>query len=631
MMNKSEMDTRRNNDENQPTRRRGEATVLYTVEDTPPWYLCILLGFQHYLTAVGAMISVPILLSEFFCMDNDVVGKSELIGTIFFVSGLATLLQTTFGVRLPIVQGGTFSFVAPTIAIMLQPQWSCPYKEARLADGDGVNFTSHGLPDVGSDGHRDIWMKRIREIQGAIMVASLFQVVIGFSGIMGFVLRFIGPLAIAPTISLIGLSLFGAGSGFASQQWWIAIMTMFLITLFSQYMKDVSIPCFAVEKGKGCKVVKLPIFNLFPVLLAMIISWVVCAILTITDTLPSNANDWGYLARTDISINVLDESKWFRFPYPGQWGLPTVSTASVFGMLAGVLASMVESVGDYYGCARLSGAPPPPTHAVNRGIGIEGIGCVLAGAWGSGNGTTSYSENIGAIGITKVGSLRVVQVGGIVMLLLGCFGKFGAIFATIPGPVIGGMFMITFGMVTAVGLSNLQYVDLNSPRNIFILGVSMFFGLSLPNWMAANTDAINTGSDIVDQILSVLLSTSMFVGGAIGFVLDNTIPGTDEERGIKSWRKLSEGDGEDSSESSRMKLYDLPCIQTCLDQVKCFRYIPCCPAFMRKERREQTIDNKNKYLDDSVETEKQYENDEKFGGIDNHAVVIESDHRDTKF
>ena len=82
--------------------------------------------------------------------------------------------------------------------------------------------------------------------------------------------------------------------------------------------------------------------------------------------------------------------------------MPTVTAASVFGMLAGVIASIIESVGDYYACARLSGAPPPPTHAVNRGIGIEGIGCILAGAWGSGNGTTSYSENICAIGITKV-------------------------------------------------------------------------------------------------------------------------------------------------------------------------------------------------------------------------------------
>jgi len=88
--------------------------------------------------------------------------------------------------------------------------------------------------------------------------------------------------------------------------------------------------------------------------------------------------------------------------------MPTVSVASVFGMAAGVLSSIIESVGDYYACARLSGAPPPPKHAINRGIGIEGIGCVLAGAFGSGSGTTSYSQNIGAIGITKVNSLFTV-------------------------------------------------------------------------------------------------------------------------------------------------------------------------------------------------------------------------------
>ena len=82
----------------------------------------------------------------------------------------------------------------------------------------------------------------------------------------------------------------------------------------------------------------------------------------------------------------------------------------MFGMLAGVLASMIESVGDYYACARLSGAPPPPNHAINRGIGMEGVGCLLAGAWGSGNGTTSYSENVGAIGITKVCMGKVTAV-----------------------------------------------------------------------------------------------------------------------------------------------------------------------------------------------------------------------------
>lgn len=53
--------------------------------------------------------------------------------------------------------------------------------------------------------------------------------------------------------------------------------------------------------------------------------------------------------------------------FPGQFGMPTVSAAGVFGMLAAVIASMVESVGDYYACARISGARPPPIHAINRG------------------------------------------------------------------------------------------------------------------------------------------------------------------------------------------------------------------------------------------------------------------------
>lgn len=87
---------------------------------------------------------------------------------------------------------------------------------------------------------------------------------------------------------------------------------------------------------------------------------------------------------------------------PGQWGMPTVSVSSVLGMMAGVLASIMESIGDYYACARLSGAPPPPNHAINRGIAMEAIGCILAALWGTGNGTTSYSQNIAALGITKV-------------------------------------------------------------------------------------------------------------------------------------------------------------------------------------------------------------------------------------
>ena len=181
------------------------------------------------------------------------------------------------------------------------------------------------------------------------------------------------------------------------------------------------------------------------VLMAVILSWVICVILTEAGAFPDDPAAWGYKARTDTRAQVLEDSEWFRFPYPGQWGTPTVTVGAVLGMLAAIIASIIDSVGDYYACARLAGATPPPSSAVNRGIGMEGITCFLAGAWGTGAGNTSYSENIGAIGITKVGSRVVVQVAGCLMVVLGCFGKFGALFVTIPDPVVGGLFYCMFG------------------------------------------------------------------------------------------------------------------------------------------------------------------------------------------
>ncbi|CAG0905978.1 unnamed protein product, partial [Darwinula stevensoni] len=283
----------------------------------------------------------------------------------------------------------------------------------------------------------------------------------------------------------------------------------------------------------------------------MMVSWAVCGILTRLEVLDEKNG-----ARTDLNLNILNKAPWFRVPYPGQWGMPTVSASAVFGMLAGILSSAVESIGDYYACARLAGAPTPPTHAINRGIGTEGLGSVLAGIIGSGNGTTSYSENIGAIGITKVGSRRVIQFGALLMIVFGVFGKFGALFVTIPEPVLGGMFCCLFAMISAVGISNLQFVDLNSTRNLFVLGFALFMGLAVPDWVKNHKSEISTGSDFWNQTIQVLLSTSMFVGGFIAFVLDNTIPGTAEERGLNKWHpQAKEGEDEDRK---GLECYDFP-------------------------------------------------------------------------
>jgi len=166
---------------------------------------------------------------------------------------------------------------------------------------------------------------------------------------------------------------------------------------------------------------------------------------------------------------------------------------------------------------------------------MEGIGCVIAGIFGTGNGTTSYSENIGAIGLTRVGSRRVVQIGALIMIGLASFGKFGAIFTTIPQPIVGGMYCAMFGMIAAVGLSNLQFVDLNSARNLFILGFAFFMGLSVPQYFVANPLDLGPELSLVADVVNTLGRTGMAVGAFIALALDNTIPGSDEERGLTAW------------------------------------------------------------------------------------------------
>ncbi|XP_060554543.1 solute carrier family 23 member 2-like, partial [Ruditapes philippinarum] len=231
-------------------------------------------------------------------------------------------------------------------------------------------------------------------------------------------------------------------------------------------------------------------------------------------------------------------------------------------------------------CARISCVSPPPAHAVNRGIAMEGFGSILSGIVGSGGATTSYSQNVGApLDLQRVASRRAFQVAGLIFLICGLCGKFGALLTMLPDPVLGGIVLVSFGMVTAVGLSNLQFVSLQSSRNLVIIGSSLLIGLMAPKYIISNPGCIKTGNDEIDRVLTVLLSTAMFVGGFVGCVLDNTVPGSDEERGIKSWRKTYTADVPTGSVSEEDNTYDLPFIMKCLKRQRWAAYIPFLPTF----------------------------------------------------
>uniref|UniRef100_A0A8D3C7U8 Solute carrier family 23 member 1-like n=1 Tax=Scophthalmus maximus TaxID=52904 RepID=A0A8D3C7U8_SCOMX len=551
----------------------GRNRPTYCVTDVPPWYLCIFLAMQNYLTAFGGIISIPLILSEGLCLQHDSLTQGRLINTIFFVSGLCTLMQVTFGIR------------SEELA-----NFCCPALRQRKNVDVNANDPCYHVPF---------------QLQGSIMVASLLQILVGFSGLISFLMRFIGPLTTAPIVSLIGLSLYDSAGSRAGSHWGISVMTTALIILFSQYLRLIPIPVPAYSKTKKLHTSKFFIFQIIPILLGIVVSWLVCYILTIYDVLPSDPAQYGHLARTDVKGNVVGEASWFTFPYPGQWGQPTVSLVGVFGLMAGIICSMVESVGDYPTCARLSGAPPPPKHAISRGIGVEGLGSLLAGAFGTGNGTTSFSENVAALGITKVGSRTVILVSGFFMILLGMLGKIGAVFTTIPTPVIGGMLMVMFGVIAAAGISNLQSTDMNSSRNIFVFGFSIFSALIIPNWFMKNPDFIDTGVKEVDQVLHILLTTHIFVGGLLGFFLDNTVPGTKRERGLPDLDKVLLEDCGSTLGSD--EVYDLPFgITSCLASQSWVRYIPVCPWKGHKSQSEDNTVSQNQGDQHSTEVTEEF-------------------------
>ncbi|XP_048507532.1 solute carrier family 23 member 2 [Athalia rosae] len=545
--------------------------ITYGIDDVPPWYLCILMALQHYLTMIGAIVSIPFILTPALCMTEDDPARGHIISTMIFVTGLVTMLQTTFGCRLPIVQGGTISFLVPTLAILNLPQWKCPAPEI--------------LDSMSTDDRTELWQVRMRELSGAIAVSALFQIIVGYGGIIGSMLKYVSPLTIVPTVSLVGLSLFENAAEAASKHWGIAAGTILMLTVYSQIFINVKVPILAWRKSSGFQVVWCSLFKLFPVLLTIAIMWAICGILTITDSFPV-----GHPARTDVKIKILSDSPWFRIPYPGQWGIPSVSLAGVLGMLAGVIACTVESISYYPTTSKMCGAPPPPVHAINRGIGTEGLGTMLAGLWGSGNGTNTFGENVGAIGVTKVGSRRVIQWAAAIMIIQGVVNKFGAVFIIIPEPVVGGIFCVMFGMIAAFGLSALQYVDLNSARNLYILGFSLFFPLVLSKWMITHSDAIQTGNDIVDSVITVLLSTTILVGGAIGCLLDNLVPGTVEERGLDAWAKemslVDETPEDDETGRSQYipNTFDFPIGMNAIRRWTWTSYLPFSPTYKPRQR-----------------------------------------------
>lgn len=467
--------------------RRSQIELSYGLEDVPkPFIRAFGLGLQHVLTMFGGTILVPLLLGPE--MGMDAAQTAILVSSAFICSGIATLLQVTVGSRLPIIQGVSFAFLVPFFAII----------------------AAHPGPEA------------MRYIAGLVLVGAVIETTIGFGGLFGLLRRFVTPITIAPVIALIGLSLFEPAAQTSGLHWPSALLMLALVFVFSLVLAR-----------------KHRFFSLFPVLLAIVISYGVALVLTLTGVFEP-----GSPAAVDFA--AVTEADWIRGVAVGDggilwpWGLPRFDWSLLVGILAAYLASMVESFGDYHAISQIATGRDPEARTINRGIGSEGLGSFATGLFG-GFASTSYSQNIGLVGLTRVASRYVVGVGAVILLAVGLMAKFGAVVATIPQPIVGGAYLALFGLIAAIGLSLLRRVDMDSQRNLLIVGFVLFAGFVFPNYFDSAADFSVMGVDWLTDVVVSIGSSGIATAAVLGLLLDNLIPGSAEERGLPARREASGG------------------------------------------------------------------------------------------
>ncbi|KAE8694062.1 Nucleobase-ascorbate transporter 11 [Hibiscus syriacus] len=502
------------------------------LRDNPGFGALIYYGLQHFLSLAGSLIFIPsVMVPAMGGTDKD---TATMISTMLLLSGISTILHSYFGTRLPLVQGSSFIYLAPALVII----------NAR----DHRNLSEHKFRHI------------MRELQGAIIVGSLFQSILGFSGLMCLILRLINPVVVAPTVAAVGLAFFSYGFPQAGSCIEVSVPLILLVLICTLYLQGVSI--FGHR-----------FFRIYAVPLSVMLTWIYAFFLTAggaydykdcSPDIPSSnilldeCKKHAYTmkhCRTDVS-NAWRGAAWVRIPYPLQWGVPIFHFRTSLIMIFVSLVASVDSVGTYHSASLLVSSKPPTPGVVSRGIALEGFCSLLAGFWGSGTGSTTLMENTHTINITKMASRRAVVFGALFLILFSLVGKVGAILASIPLSLAAAILCFMWALVVAIGLSTLQYTQTASFRNITIVGVSLFLGLSIPAYFqqyqpmsslmlpsyfvpyaAASDGPVHTGSEQLDFAVNALMSMSMVVTLLVAFVLDNTVPGSLQERGVYIWSR----------------------------------------------------------------------------------------------
>ena len=424
----------------------------------------LLLGLQHLFAMFGATVLVPILVTGY--------GLPLSIQTTLLFAGIGTLLFhicTKF--KVPAFLGSSFAFLGGFQAV------------ADLNTGKFAAMTGE---------------EKLPYALGGVVIAGLLYLVLALLfKLVGAkkVMRFFPPIVTGPVIICIGLTLSSSALNNCAKNWPIALVAIVVVIVCNIW-------------GKG-------MIKIIPILLGVVASYVVAAI------------------TGNVDFTLVEKAAWIGSPVEMERTVfalfgdcdTSLLVSSMITIVPLALATMIEHIGDICAisstCERNYLADP----GLHRTLLGDGLATTLASLFGAPANTT-YGENTGVLALSRVYDPRVIRIAAGLAVLLSFSPKFGALVTVMPAATMGGVSMILYGMISAIGVRNVveNKVDFTNSRNVIIAAIIMVLAIGIAFSKA--------GAIVIPAGEATIRLSGLAVASLVGIILNAILPGKDYEFGV---------------------------------------------------------------------------------------------------
>ncbi len=422
---------------------------------TPPMGQAAPLGLQHVLAMFASNVTPSIIVAGAAGLQFGGAEQVYLIQMAMLFAGIATLFQTVgfgpVGARLPIMQGTSFAFVGVLAGIA-------------ATQGLGVALTSC--------------------IIGGLIHFALGSVIANIRYLFPPLVTGLVILAIGLYLVPVGIKYAAGGAAdfqmaaesFGSLMHWTVALTVIVVALGFKFM----------TKG---------ILSNAAILLGLIAGYLVAFMFGMVNFAAVGKASWVTGLQT--------------LPYGFEFNL-----GAVIGVTIVSIVSAVETIGDTSATAKAGAGREATDEEISGATYADGLGTAVAGVFG-GLPNTSFSQNVGIVGMTGIMSRHVVTIAGAIMVVCGLIPKIGAIIASMPLPVLGGGVIVMFGMVAAAGLNVLSEIKM-SRRNMIIIALSLSIGLGF--------NLVPSAVQYLPGIWKTLATSAVAPTAFLAIVLNQIIP-----------------------------------------------------------------------------------------------------------